>query len=95
MPLTILIVDDDLETSLAISDYLERSGYSVLAAADGLEALAVVETYHPHLIVTDIVMPRMNGYELVRRVRQHSAFHLLPVIFLTERNKTSERIQGY
>lgn len=95
MPLTILVVDDDLETSLAISDYLERCGYSVLAAADGLEALAVVETHHLHLIVTDIVMPRMNGYELVRRVRQHSAFHLLPIIFLTERNRTSERIQGY
>jgi DNA-binding NarL/FixJ family response regulator len=64
-------------------------------AVDGQEALAMVETHHPHLMVTDIVMPRMNGYELVRRVRQHPAFRLLPVIFLTERNKTEERIQGY
>ncbi len=95
MPLTILVADDDLGTRLSISDYLEMSGYSVLTAADGPEALAMVEAYHPHLMVTDIVMPRMNGYELVRRVRQHPAFRLLPVIFLTERNNTEERIQGY
>lgn len=95
MPLTILVADDDLGTRLSISDYLEMSGYSVLTAADGLEALAMVEAYHPHLMVTDIVMPRMNGYELVRRVRQHPALRLLPVIFLTARNKTEERIQGY
>jgi DNA-binding NarL/FixJ family response regulator len=95
MPLTILVADDDRGTSLAISDYLEMSGYTVLTAADGQEALAMVETYHPHLMVTDIIMPRMNGYELVRRVRQHPTFRLLPVIFLTSRNKTEERIQGY
>jgi DNA-binding response OmpR family regulator len=95
MPLTILVADDDLGTRLSVSDYLEMSGYCVLTAADGPEALARVEADHPHLMVTDIVMPRMNGYELVQRVRQHPAFRLLPVIFLTERNKTEERIQGY
>jgi DNA-binding NarL/FixJ family response regulator len=95
MPLTILIVDDDLGTRLAISDYLEMASYSVLMAVDGQEALDMVEAYHPHLMVTDIVMPRMNGYELVRRVRQHPTFRLLPVIFLTARNQTEERIQGY
>ncbi len=95
MPLTILIVDDDLGTRLALSDYLVMSGYSVLTAADGQEALAMVEDHHPHLMVTDIVMPQMNGYELVQRVRQHPAFRLLPVIFLTSRNQTAERIQGY
>lgn len=95
MPLMILVADDDLGTRLSISDYLEMSGYSVLTAADGQEALAMVEEYHPHLMVTDIVMPRLNGYELVRSVRQNPAFRLLPVIFLTGRNKTEERIQGY
>lgn len=95
MPFTILVTDDDLGTRLAISDYLEMSGYSVLTASDGQEALVVVETYHPDLMVTDIVMPRLNGYELVKRVRQHPAFHSLPVIFLTSRNRTEERIQGY
>lgn len=95
MPLTILVVDDDLGTRLSISDYLEMSSYSVITATNGQEAMYMVEAYHPHLMVTDIVMPLMNGYELVRRVRQHPAFRLLPVIFLTARNKTEERIQGY
>jgi DNA-binding NarL/FixJ family response regulator len=95
MPLTILVVDDDLGTRLSISDYLELSGYIVITADDGQEALEIVEKYHPDLIVTDIVMPRMNGYELVRRVRQLPAFRLLPVILLTARIKTQERILGY
>jgi DNA-binding NarL/FixJ family response regulator len=95
MPLTILVVDDDLGTRLSISDYLELSGYSVITANDGQEALTMVMEYHPDLIVTDIVMPRMNGYELVRRVRQQAAFRLLPVILLTARTKTQERILGY
>lgn len=95
MPLMILVVDDDLGTRLSISDYLELSGYSVITANDGQEALLMVEEYHPDLIVTDIVMPRMNGYELVRRVRQQAKFRLLPVILLTARTKTQERILGY
>ena len=95
MPLTILVVDDDLGTRLSICDYLELSGYSVLTADDGQQALAMLEEYHPDLIVTDIVMPQMNGYELVRRVRQQPLFRLLPVILLTARTKTQERILGY
>ncbi len=67
----------------------------MITANDGQEALVMVEEYHPDLIVTDIVMPRMNGYELVRRVRQKAEFRLLPVILLTARTKTQERILGY
>lgn len=95
MPLKILVVDDDLGTRLSIGDYLELSGYSVIMADDGQEALSMVEKNHPDLMVTDIVMPRMNGYELVRRVRQQAEFRLLPVILLTARTKTQERILGY
>ncbi|MEH2326097.1 MAG: response regulator transcription factor [Nostoc sp.] len=95
MPLTILVVDDDLGTRLSVSDYLELSGYSVITANDGQEALVMVDEHHPDLIVTDIVMPQMNGYELVRRVRQQPVFRLLPVILLTGRTKTQERILGY
>jgi DNA-binding NarL/FixJ family response regulator len=95
MPLTILVVDDDVGTRLSISDYLELSGYSVITANDGQEALAMVEEFHPDLMVTDIVMPRMNGYELVRQVRQKPRFRLLPVILLTARTRTQERILGY
>ena len=95
MPLTILIVDDDLGTRLSISDYLDLSGYRVITTDNGIDALSMLEEYNPDLLVTDIMMPRMNGYELVRRLRQLSEFRLLPVILLTERTKTQERILGY
>jgi DNA-binding NarL/FixJ family response regulator len=95
MPLMILVADDDVGTRLSISDYLELSGYSVVTAENGQEALGLVDEYQPHLIVTDITMPRMDGYELVRRVRQKLEFRLLPVIFLTARTHIQERIRGY
>lgn len=95
MPLIILVADDNLGTRLSVSDYLEISGYSVIAAEDGQQALSMIETFHPHILVTDINMPRMDGYELVRKVRQKPAFRLLPVVFLTERTSTEERIKGY
>jgi DNA-binding NarL/FixJ family response regulator len=95
MPLTILIADDDLGTRLSVSDYLEVLGYVVVAAADGQEALELVNQHQPHLIITDITMPRLDGYEFIRRVRRQPAFRLLPVVFLTARTNTEERIRGY
>lgn len=95
MPLTILVADDDLGTRLSISDYLEAAGYSVVAAENGQEALNLVDAHQPHLIVTDIAMPRMDGYEFVRQLRQRPALRLLPVIFLTAKTETQARIRGY
>lgn len=95
MPLVILVVDDDPGIRLAIGDYLEVCGYSVVTAENGQKAIQAVETYNPHLLVTDIMMPRMDGYELVRQLRQRPAFRLLPVVLLTERASTQERIRGY
>ncbi len=95
MPLTILVADDDLGTRLSISDYLEAIGYFVVSAENGQEALKLVEEFQPHLIITDITMPRLDGYELVRQIRKRPALRLLPVIFLTARTETQERVRGY
>lgn len=95
MRLSILVVDDDLATRLAISDYLEALGYSAIAANNGQEALSLLVQYQPQLVVADILMPEMDGYELVRCIRQKPEFRLLPVIFLSARTKTEERIRGY
>ncbi|MBE9039266.1 response regulator transcription factor [Oscillatoriales cyanobacterium LEGE 11467] len=95
MPLTILVVDDDPGIRISIGDYLELCGYSTIVAENGREALGLVEKYHPHLIVTDAIMPQMDGFELVRRVRQRPDCRLLPVIFLTAHNQTPDRIRGY
>lgn len=95
MPLTILVADDDLGTRLLIGDYLEASGYSILSAENGKEALGMVEAYQPHLIVTDITMPQMDGYELIRQVRRRPSLRLLPIVFLTGRTDPKERVLGY
>ncbi|MDJ0703706.1 MAG: response regulator transcription factor [Leptolyngbyaceae cyanobacterium MO_188.B28] len=95
MPLTILVADDDEGTRLSINDYLELAGYSVIVAKNGVEALRLIEESQPHLIITDITMPQMDGYKLIKAVRQKPALRLLPVIFLTERTQVQERIRGY
>ncbi len=95
MPLTILVVDDDPAICLALTDYLELSGYGVVAAQNGRQAWTLVQQYRPHLIVTDIRMPQMDGFELIRQVRKQPAFRLMPVIFLTSKTETCDRIQGY
>ncbi len=95
MPLTILVVDDDLGTRLAIRDFLEATGYSVVVAENGAEGLKRMEECQPHLIVTDVTMPQMDGYELVRQIRSRPSLRLLPVVFLTARTETQERIRGY
>jgi len=95
MPLLILVAEDDPGIRLAVQDYLELLGYSVVTARNGDEALRQLDTYHPHLIVADIKMPKKDGFELIRTVRQRPKFRLLPVIFLTQRGTTADRIQGY
>lgn len=95
MSLLILVAEDDPAMRLSISDCLEFCGYSVIAAEDGQQALAMVEEYHPHLLISDIKMPRKNGYELVKSIRKLPQYRLLPVILLTECNDTVDRILGY
>ncbi|MDY6786341.1 MAG: response regulator transcription factor [Cyanobacteriota bacterium] len=95
MPLLILVAEDDPGIRLAVCDYLELLGYSAIAAENGVEALSLLEIYRPHLMVADIRMPLKDGYELVKQVRNRPQFRLLPVIFLTERGSTEDRIRGY
>ncbi len=95
MPLLILVAEDDPSIRLAVSDYLELSGYSVITAEDGDKALSSIEQYHPHLVISDIKMPGKSGYELIRTIRKLPRFRLLPVIFLTEFSNMEERIRGY
>lgn len=95
MPLTILVVEDDEGTRLSLQDYLELEGYTVVAAEDGWKALQMVSDYQPQLIITDISMPRLDGYAFLKSLRQKPAWRLLPVIFLTARTATQERVQGY
>ncbi len=65
MPLPILLADDDQDICLLIKDYLEISGYYVLVANNGLVALELLDSYLPHLVISDIKMPQVDGYQLI------------------------------
>ena len=79
----IALVDDDENILTSVSLFLEGEGYQVQTFTDGVEALAVLADNPPDLAIFDIKMPRMDGLELLRRVRQSSN---LPVIFLTSKD---------
>ncbi len=83
----ILIVEDDLAMSSGIRDVLEMSGYRVQMAENGLEGLKVLEHFHPDLIISDIMMPEMDGFEFLEQVRRHPDWAAVPFIFLTARGQ--------
>jgi DNA-binding NarL/FixJ family response regulator len=95
MSLIILLVDDDREFHSLIGNALEDFGYSVIATENGKTAQKIIEKHQPHLIITDASMPEMDGYELIRWVRQHPIFRLLPVAFLTAQTDIEKRIRAY
>jgi diguanylate cyclase (GGDEF)-like protein len=80
---SVLVVDDDDDKRLLLKVALEMAGYHVHTARDGEEGLAAVDTFQPDLIVTDVMMPRMNGYEFARRVRENPLTRFIPVIIQT------------
>jgi two-component system OmpR family response regulator len=86
----ILVVDDqpDLLDNLGLA--LEAAGYQVLTANDGVEALALLQSQPVHLILADIAMPRLNGYQLYERVRQNPDWVAIPFLFLTARTLDSD-----
>jgi len=86
----ILVVDDDPRLLDAIRLTLEAEGYRVLVASDGIEALAVLQSQPVDLILADIAMPRMNGYQLYERVRENLQWVAIPFVFLTARAMNSD-----
>ena len=95
MPLTLLIVEDDPAISLALVDYFESERYTVLASSSGEVALEMLDRYHPHLVIADITLPKMDGYDLVRNMRMLPAHRLLPIVLLTARGQVEDRVRGY
>ena len=89
---SVLLVDDEAPIRRSLGPYLERSGYRVLLASDGAEALDLLASYQVDIIVSDVLMPRMDGRELVRRVRASGAW--TPIILLTQVNASYERVSA-
>ena len=90
----ILIVDDDAPVQRAIKRVLESVGYRVSAASDGQEALDMIARERPDLLVLDIIMPRMDGLEVCRRVRADPFVAKLPILFLTAKGRPADIAQG-
>jgi ligand-binding sensor domain-containing protein/signal transduction histidine kinase/DNA-binding response OmpR family regulator len=90
---TILIVEDDRELLDYICKLLSRT-YNVLKATDGKEAIEMLDKYVVNLVVTDIMMSNINGYELCRQIKTNIAYSHIPVVFLSAKNALSSKIEG-
>ena len=87
----ILVVDDEARIADICRDYLERGGFKVTRAGNGAEALALLRTRQPDLVVLDLGLPKMDGLDVTRAVRQHSN---VPIIMLTARVEESDKLIG-
>ena len=91
----LLVVDDDPGLLLAVSDTLRAEGYDVATARRGSDALVRVAETLPDLIISDIRMPGMDGYQLAGKLRSNARTRLVPIIFLTAKDETADRIEGF
>lgn len=91
MTLTVLVADDDLEIREGIEIYLKNEGYRVLKAADGLEAVELLEKEDVHLLILDIMMPNMDGITATFKIRQMMN---VPIIMLSAKSEDSDKIHG-
>jgi twitching motility two-component system response regulator PilH len=90
----ILIVDDSPTESFKISGVLKRHGHEVLAAESGEQALQVARDLKPDLILMDIVMPGLNGFQATRQLTRDPATAAIPVVMLTAKSQEADRIWG-
>jgi DNA-binding response OmpR family regulator len=90
----ILVVDDEEHIVMILKDSLEFSGFQVTTAYDGLEALEVVKNDSPDLIVLDIGMPKLDGWEVCRRLKSDDKTKAIPIIILTAYAQTSDQKKG-
>jgi DNA-binding response OmpR family regulator len=88
---TILVVDDEEKIVQLVRDYLEQAGFAVLTAADGLQALAVLQAEKPDMLVLDLGLPEVDGLDVIRDLRRRSN---MPVIMLTARADESDKLVG-
>lgn len=91
----VLIVDDEPVNLLILRTFLNRIGYQVLEAVDGAQALEIVEHHTIDLMILDIMMPGMSGYEVCRRIRERFAPARLPILLLTAKNEVEDLLRGY
>jgi DNA-binding response OmpR family regulator len=90
----ILVVDDEIYIVHILEFSLTMEGYDVLTASDGEEALKIIDAERPDLVVLDIMMPKLDGYEVCHRLRENGVFQNLPVILLSAKGRPVDREAG-
>lgn len=90
----ILVVDDEPAIRRIIALNLKADGYEVMEAADGVVALEDMRSWHPDLVLLDVMMPRMDGFEVIRQVKANSALASIPVVILTARGREPDVLRG-
>jgi len=90
---TILVVEDDLNTRKLMCAVLRKNGFKALQAEDGVEALELMDKQHVDLVVLDLMMPRMDGFELTRQLR--STWETLPILMVTARQEPRDKRRGF
>ena len=93
-PLTVLIIEDHPDQRDLLAIVLQREGYRVITAANGLEALEKLDTEHVQIALSDIMMPKMDGFELIKRVRGDPNLKSLYLILITARIQEGDRVRG-
>lgn len=94
MSKTVLIADDEPNIVISLEFLLEQDGYRVLVARDGHEALEAIEREVPDLVLLDVMLPRLSGYDVCQRIRQNPAWAKVRVIMLTARGREVEVTKG-
>ena len=94
MTTTVLVVEDTISERELISHYLRQSGYIVTGAASGNEALDKAISIKPDVVITDVVMPGMSGFELCRNLKKHPETAAIPIILCTSKNQELDRLWG-
>jgi DNA-binding NarL/FixJ family response regulator len=95
MSARILLVDDEPGVRESVQAYLEDSGYAVQVAAGAKDAWEMLQRDPPELVITDVMMPQVDGYQFLKQMRDDPRFVAMPVVFLTARGMKSDRISGY
>ena len=90
----ILVVEDEQEVRKTIVEVLENNGYDVFQSGDGQEAISYLRTYTPDLVISDIMMPNVDGYEVLKYIKNNPATESVPLIFLTAKAEFQEIQKG-
>src|SRR5688572_8129707 len=94
MPNSILVVDDDSSNRLLLEELLRAQGYEVITAADGQQALDTVVRHPPDLVLCDVMMPVLNGFDVCRLLKDRPETELTPVVLVTALMATADRVRG-